>query len=72
PVLTDETRWSPDLEGLMEVISNGRLGESVAERAGERQSLSEQRGPGVLADDEVREIERSEDPTHGATPEAPR
>ena len=72
PVLTDETRWSPDLEGLMEVISNGRLGQSVAERAGERQSLSEQRGPGVLADAEVREIERSEDPTHGATPETTR
>jgi histidine ammonia-lyase len=66
PVLTDETRWAPDLEGFMELIANGRLSELVARRAGERQPLSEARPPGVLADAEVREIERSEDPTEAA------
>jgi histidine ammonia-lyase len=66
PVLIDETRWAPDLEGFMELIANGRLSELVAQRAGERQPLSEARPPGVLADAEVREIERSEDPTEAA------
>ncbi|HKI93619.1 MAG TPA: aromatic amino acid ammonia-lyase [Gaiellaceae bacterium] len=58
PMLRDVTKWSPDLEGLVDAVSMGELSDRVAKRAGERQELSEHEGPGLLSEPELRALDR--------------
>jgi histidine ammonia-lyase len=46
-VLTDETEWNVDIEGLTEQIADGELARRVAAAVGGRPSLSEYEPPGI-------------------------
>ena len=47
PVLTDETEWNADIQGLATQIGDGVLGRRVAGAVGGRPSLSEHEAPGI-------------------------
>jgi histidine ammonia-lyase len=46
-VLTDETEWNVDIEGLTRQIADGELARRVAETVGARPSLSQHEPPGI-------------------------
>jgi histidine ammonia-lyase len=45
--LTDETEWNADVEGLSQLVGDGRLAKRVARVAGSRPALSEHEPPGI-------------------------
>lgn len=45
--LTDETEWNADIEGLSQLVGDGRLAHRVAHAAGSRPALSEHEPPGI-------------------------
>lgn len=46
-VLTDETEWNADIEGLATLVGDGQLARRVARVAGARPALSEHEPPGI-------------------------
>jgi histidine ammonia-lyase len=45
--LTDETEWNADVEGLAQLVGDGRLAHRVAHVVGSRPALSEHEPPGI-------------------------
>jgi histidine ammonia-lyase len=46
-ILTDETEWNADIEGLATLVGDGQLARRVARVAGARPALSEHEPPGI-------------------------
>ncbi len=45
--LSDETEWNADIEGLAELVGDGRLAHRIAHVAGSRPALSAHEPPGI-------------------------